>query len=165
MLAWFPITLEERLLQTFFLARDVPAPIGFARFVLNVILRKPAGALPTEPLIPLASRTEFLVNYADVKVDSPMRRARLLQEFERLGRAEWVISGSDADSLALANQLAVNLLREAERRRRPASPRAFVSAAGNLAQESAMLATARRRHDPSLAAADAPAAAAPPRRR
>jgi len=67
--------------------------------------------------------------------------------------------------LALANQLAVNLLREAERRRRPASPRAFVSAAGNLAQESAMLATARRRHDPSLAAADAPAAAAPPRRR
>ena len=67
--------------------------------------------------------------------------------------------------LALANQLAVNLLREAERRRRPASPRAFVSAAGNLAQESAMLATARRRHDPSLPAADAPAAAAPPRRR
>ncbi|MDG4551617.1 MAG: class I SAM-dependent methyltransferase [Candidatus Contendobacter sp.] len=107
MLAWFPITLEERLLQTFFLARDVPAPIGFARFVLNVILRKPTGALPTEPLIPLASRTEFLVNYADVKVDSPMQRARSLQEFERLEKVEWVISGSDADSLAPANQVSI----------------------------------------------------------
>jgi S-adenosylmethionine-dependent methyltransferase len=74
MLAWFPITLEERLLQTFFLARDVPAPIGFARFVLNLILRKPAGDLPTAPLIPLSSRSEFIVNYAHVKVDAPMQQ-------------------------------------------------------------------------------------------
>lgn len=105
MLAWFPITLEERLLQTFFLARDVPAPIGFARFILNVILRKPDGALPTEPLIPLSSRAEFLVNYAHMKVDLPVQQAQLLQKFERLGKAEWVISGSDADLLAPANQI------------------------------------------------------------
>lgn len=65
--------------------------------------------------------------------------------------------------VALANQLAVNLLREAERRRRPAAPRVFVSAAGNLAQESSMLATTRRRHDPTLGVTEAPPA--PPRRR
>ena len=107
MLAWFPITLEERLLQTFFLARDVPAPIGFARFVLNVILRKPAGALPAEPLIPLASRTEFLVNYADIKVDPPAQQARLLQEFDHLGKAELIISERDADLLIPANQVGI----------------------------------------------------------
>lgn len=104
MLEWFPITLEERLLQTFFLARDVSAPIGFARFVLNVILRKPVGAIPAEPLIPLASRTEFLVNYAHMKVDLPMQQTRLLQEFDRIGKAELVITKSDSDLLMPANQ-------------------------------------------------------------
>ena len=85
MQAWFPITLEERLLQTFFLARDIPVPIGFARFVLNVILRKPIGSFPTEPLIPAVFRTEFTVNFANVKVESPAQlHARLLQEFKCL---------------------------------------------------------------------------------
>ena len=105
MLAWFPITLEERLLQTFFLARDVPAPIGFARFVLNVILRKPSSTFPTELRIPLASRTQFLVNYADIKVDSPMQRTQLLQEFDCLGKVELVIRGKDAALLIPANQV------------------------------------------------------------
>jgi 2-polyprenyl-3-methyl-5-hydroxy-6-metoxy-1,4-benzoquinol methylase len=107
MLAWFPIPLEERLLQTFFLARDVPAPIGFARFVLNVILRKPDGVLPTEPLIPLSSRRALLVNYAHAKTDLPVRQAQLLEEFARLGKTEWVIAGSDTDLLVPANQVSI----------------------------------------------------------
>ena len=107
MLAWFPITLEERLLQTFFLARDVPIPIGFARFVLNVILRKPAGVIPTEPLIPLASRAEFLVNYASVKMDLPRQQTCLRQEFDSLGKVKSIIAASDADLLIPANQVSI----------------------------------------------------------
>lgn len=105
MLTWFPITLEERLLQTFFLARAVPAPIGFARFVLNVILRKPVGVMPTEPLISFASRTQFLINYADVKIDSPMQQAQLFQEFDGLKNVELVITENDTELLIPANQI------------------------------------------------------------
>ena len=106
MLAWFPITLEERLLQTFFLARDIPVPIGFARFVLNVILRKPVGCLPDEPLIPAVSRTEFTVNFANIKVESPAQQhARLLQEFNCLKKIEFIITGKNIDLLVAANQV------------------------------------------------------------
>lgn len=112
MLAWFPITLEERLLQTFFLARNVPAPIGFARFVLNVILQKPSSALPTEPRIPLASRAQFLVNYANINVESPIQRTQLLQKFICLGKIELVITENDAALLTPANQ--VDITHEAD---------------------------------------------------
>ncbi len=107
MLAWFPISLEERLLQTFFLTRDIPAPVGFARFVLNVILRKPTGAMPTEPLIPPASRMPFLVNYADLRVESPVQRTWLSEEFDRLGKVELVVDENHADRLVPANQIAI----------------------------------------------------------
>lgn len=89
MLAWFPITLEERLLQTFFLARDVRVPIGFARFVLNLILCKPVGDLPTTPLIPLSSRSELIVNYAYVNVDLSVRR-HLWTKLSRIVSTKWM---------------------------------------------------------------------------
>jgi hypothetical protein len=63
----------------------------------------------------------------------------------------------DIHQLSLATQLAINVLHEAERRRaaRPGAP--FISAAGNLAQQSSYLATSRRRYDPSLRPAEAEA--------
>ena len=36
-----------------------------------------------------------------------MQRARLLQEFEHLGKTEWVISGNDADLLVPTNQVSI----------------------------------------------------------
>ncbi|MBZ0235584.1 MAG: hypothetical protein K8M05_24855 [Deltaproteobacteria bacterium] len=70
----------------------------------------------------------------------------------------------DIYRLGLANQMALNLLHEASRRRKPSTTRVFVSTAANLAQESSLLATARRRHDPTLRAeAETVPAEAPPR--
>jgi SAM-dependent methyltransferase len=43
MLEWFPIRTEDRLLQQFFIERDVPAPPGFTRADLSLIFRKPGG--------------------------------------------------------------------------------------------------------------------------
>ena len=83
--AWFPITLEERLLQTFFLARDLQIPIGFARFVLNLILRKPDGVMPDKSLISLASRSRFLANYSNIYVEESGRLDQQLREFNDLG--------------------------------------------------------------------------------
>ena len=108
MLTWFPITLEERLLQTFFLARNVQAPIGFARFVLNLIFKKPNDVVLTEPLISFSSRAQFVINYADVKVDLPMRHSQLLQEFECLKNVALSIKESDADLLVPANQISIS---------------------------------------------------------
>jgi len=39
--SWFGITLDEVLLLEYMIDRDVPAPMAFARQVLNVVLRKP----------------------------------------------------------------------------------------------------------------------------
>lgn len=41
-----PLTLEERLLFTYWTARGVTAPIGFVRENLFAILRKPGGSRP-----------------------------------------------------------------------------------------------------------------------
>lgn len=105
MLAWFPVTLEERLLQTFFLAREVPAPIGFARSVLNLILRKPVGAIPEEPLLPLASRAEFITNYQCAKIEAPSQQTHWRQAFDRLNETVLVILGNQADLLIAGNEL------------------------------------------------------------
>jgi len=105
MLAWFPITLEERLLQTFFLARDVPAPIGFARYVLNLILRKPDSKTPSEPLLPLASRAEFLTNYQGVKMEAPTQQAYWREVFDRLSETVLIIMENQADLIILGNEL------------------------------------------------------------
>jgi hypothetical protein len=65
---------------------------------------------------------------------------------------------ADIYRISLATSLAVNLLHEHDRRRRDAAARGvFISAAGNLAQESALLAISRRRDDPSLRQAEAEA--------
>lgn len=41
-----PVTLEERLLFTYWVARGVTAPVGFVRENIFLILRKPGGAQP-----------------------------------------------------------------------------------------------------------------------
>ncbi|MFZ1491818.1 MAG: methyltransferase domain-containing protein [Candidatus Competibacter denitrificans] len=106
MQAWFPITLEERLLQTFFLARDLRIPVGFARFVLNLIFRKPDGAtVPVEPLIPFVSRTPFLTNYSDICVEVPVQREQRLQEFDRLEKIELTVTQDNANLLVGSHQV------------------------------------------------------------
>ena len=105
MLAWFPITLEERLLQTLFLARDIPAPIGFARFVLNLILRKPDCGMPAEPLLPLASRAEFLTNYQCAKMEAPSQQAYRREAFDRLSETVLMILENQAGLITLGNEL------------------------------------------------------------
>jgi S-adenosylmethionine-dependent methyltransferase len=107
MLEWFPITLEERLLQTFFLERDLDVPIGFARYVLNLILRKPEGDPPRGPLIPTASRAEFLTNFAHLgRQEGSGGRPDL--RFDGLGEVRMAISGSDPAPLVPAHQVEVS---------------------------------------------------------
>ncbi|HSA45616.1 MAG TPA: class I SAM-dependent methyltransferase [Candidatus Competibacteraceae bacterium] len=105
MLAWFPITLEERLLQTFFLARDVPAPIGFTRSVLNLILRKPVGAMPDEPLLPLVSRAEFITNYQCAKIEAPSQQTHWRQAFDQINRTVLMILENQTDLIIPGNEL------------------------------------------------------------
>lgn len=105
MLAWFPITLEERLLQTFFLARDVPAPIGFARYVLNLILRKPDSKTSSKSLLPLASRAEFLTNYQCAKMEAPTQQTYWREVFDRLGETVLIIMENQTDLIILGNEL------------------------------------------------------------
>jgi S-adenosylmethionine-dependent methyltransferase len=81
MLEWFPITPEERLLQTFFLEREPGVPAGFSRCVLNLVLRKPDGPMPDGPLIPPGSRASLLTNYAARDREDGQRRD---EELERL---------------------------------------------------------------------------------
>jgi hypothetical protein len=113
MLEWFPITLEERLLQTFFLERDLDVPIGFARYVLNLVLRKPEGDPPPGPLIPTASRAEFLVNFAQLGRQFAQLGRQVGESgrpdlrFERLSEVRMAISGSDPASMVPAHQVEV----------------------------------------------------------
>lgn len=105
MLAWFPITLEERLLQTFFLARDVPAPIGFARSVLNLILRKPDCGIPAEPLLTLASRAEFITNYQCAKIEAPSQQIHWHQAFDQLNKTVLMILENQMDLIIPGNEI------------------------------------------------------------
>ena len=63
----------------------------------------------------------------------------------------------DIYQLSLASQMTINLLSEMDRRRKPPDRDTFISATGNLAQESSYLATSRRQYDPSLLPAEAEA--------
>jgi len=47
-----PVTLEERLLYTYWLSRGVAAPVAFVRENLFVILRKPGGEVPRARTVP-----------------------------------------------------------------------------------------------------------------
>jgi 2-polyprenyl-3-methyl-5-hydroxy-6-metoxy-1,4-benzoquinol methylase len=44
MINWFPPRLEDKLLVTYFIEKDLQQNIGFARSVLNLIFKKPDGA-------------------------------------------------------------------------------------------------------------------------
>jgi 2-polyprenyl-3-methyl-5-hydroxy-6-metoxy-1,4-benzoquinol methylase len=66
MVEWFPVSLEERLLQTFFLNTDLRIPIGFARKTLNLIFCKPSNSsenvAQNDPLSTM-TRLPYLTNY------------------------------------------------------------------------------------------------------
>jgi hypothetical protein len=72
--------------------------------VINVILRKPRGDAPTEPLIPLASRRNFIVNYDLAAPDGSLQQASLARAFDAAAESLTVISASDSGLLTPANQ-------------------------------------------------------------
>jgi SAM-dependent methyltransferase len=104
---FFPIDGEERLLQTFLLESGMDVPIGFARFVLNLIFRKP-GVRPgqdAEPPPPALDRSGLVTNYArdcapmnelSAQIELTDRQARMLDErWAALKKMEKMISERD----------------------------------------------------------------------
>jgi 2-polyprenyl-3-methyl-5-hydroxy-6-metoxy-1,4-benzoquinol methylase len=83
MLDWFPINLEDRLLQTFFLEQNVAVPIGFSRRVLNLIFRKPDGASNDARRIHLHARKNLVTNYERNQTELARTQARLYEAFGR----------------------------------------------------------------------------------
>jgi protein-L-isoaspartate O-methyltransferase len=108
MLDWIPITLEERLLQTFFLEHKFSVPIGFTRCVLNLIFRKPDGASTNGPLIRPESREKYLINYATPGDNISRRKAQLFQEFGELASPLLVVSAGAEGRLKATHQVGIS---------------------------------------------------------
>lgn len=49
-IAWFPPSMEERILVNYFVEKPVLKPIGFCRNVLNIMFVKPYDGMPKYPL-------------------------------------------------------------------------------------------------------------------
>lgn len=92
MLIWNPISFEERLLQCFFVYHDLPVPLGFARAVLNLILRKPAennGSI-AKSLISKNDRERYTPDIKDFL--RPADYQILKQKFDAIDTTLWLMS-------------------------------------------------------------------------
>jgi hypothetical protein len=78
---WFPPTLEDKLLVTYFVEKELTQDVGFARSVLNFIFKKPDGGLATAR--PLVNEEHLSMLIQSFGLDP-----RLLQRFGLSGRVQ-----------------------------------------------------------------------------